>query len=168
MQKREQRERSRRMTVRRVLWGEVQELCADDRETVVAATPPEALQYLLNRAYGALLTAAQQADDVPVDEFWVHKLDGHGNFIAEPNKWAKLEMALREEVRLISTDMARLGIADRLASVEEAKASWVLAAIRAAAGDVGLTNDQVRLLGEGIRRHLAEPPDVPEAGAVAA
>jgi hypothetical protein len=171
MPKRARRKRARRMTARRVLWGEVQELCGEDLARlsgVWTATPPEALQFLLNRAMSALTAIAVQADDVPFDEYWAYKVDAQGNILAEPNKWAKMEMALRDEVRQISTDMERLGIAKRLAAVEESKAAWVLAAIRSAATDAGLSNDQVRLLGEGIRRHLAEEPvGVPSESAVA-
>jgi hypothetical protein len=143
------------MKRRVVLWHE------QAANTSIAA----ALQLVLDRAMGSLYVAATFADDVPVEEFWVKYWDAQGNVRVEPNKWYKLEAALREEVHSIASDMTRLGIAERLVEVEERKAAWVLAAIRAAAADAGLDNDQVRRLGDGIRRRLVEGTPVPEVAA---
>jgi hypothetical protein len=154
------------MTRRRVLWHEAVELCGNDPKWLDSNTSvAEALQLVLDRAMGHLYAAATFADDIPVDEFWVKYWDAQGNIRVEPNKWYKLETALRDEVHLIAADMMRLGIAERLAEVEERKAAWVLAAIRAAAADAGLDNDQVRRLGEGIRRRLVEGTPIPEVAA---
>jgi hypothetical protein len=155
------------MTRRVVLWHEARELCADDPrwEQTANVSIAAALQLVLDRAMGSLYVAATFADDVPVEEFWVKYWDAQGNVRVEPNKWYKLEAALREEVHAIAADMTRLGIAERLVEVEERKAAWVLAAIRAAAADAGLDNDQVRRLGDGIRRRLVEGTPVPEVAA---
>jgi hypothetical protein len=154
------------MTVRRVLWAEASELCGDDPRWLESRTSvAQALQLVLDRAMGSLYVAASYADDVPVDEFWVKYWDAQGNVRVEPNKWYKLEAALRVEVHQIAADMTRLGIAERQVAVEEQKATWVLAAIRAAANDAGLNNEQVRLLGEGIRRRLVEGTALPEVAA---
>ena len=151
------------MTHRRVLWAEARELCADDPRWWETSTGvAEALQLVLDRAMGSLYVAATFADDVPVDEFWVRYWDAQGNVRVEPNKWYKLEAALRDEVHQVAADMMRLGIAERMVEVEERKAAWVLAAIRAAAADAGLDNEQVRRLGDGIRRRLVEGTPIPE------
>jgi hypothetical protein len=166
IKKAEQRQRKRRMTHRRVLWAEAAELCGNDpRWETSQSSVSQALQLVLDRAMGSLYVAATFADDVPVDEFWVRYWDAQGNVRVEPNKWYKLEAALREEVHHIAADMMRLGIAERLVEVEERKSAWVLAAIRAAASDAGLDNDQVRKLGEGIRKRLVEGTAVPEVAA---
>jgi len=150
------------MTRRKVVWGEIQQLVeSTDPARMAGVGTVEALQFCLDRAMTALYVAATMADDVPVEEFWVRFVDAQGNTRVEPNKWWKLEQALREEVSGLASDMTRLGIAERQVAVEEQKAAWVLAAIRAAAADAGLSNDQVRLLGEGIRTRLIEGPAVP-------
>jgi hypothetical protein len=154
------------MTVRRVLWAEASELCGEDPKWAEQrSSVTQALQLVLDRAMGHLYVAATFADDIPVDEFWVKFWDAQGNIRVEPNKWWKLEQALRGEVHGIANDMARLGIAERQVAIEEQKATWVLAAIRAAANDAGLDNEQVRLLGEGIRRRLVEGTALPEVAA---
>ena len=164
--KRERSRRRRRMTHRKVLWHEARELCGDDPRWDESQTSiAQALQLVLDRAMGSLYVAATFADDVPVEDFWVKYWDAQGNVRVEPNKWYKLEAALRDEVHGIAADMMRLGIAERMVEVEERKAAWVLAAIRAAAADAGLDNEQVRRLGDGIRRRLVDGTPIPEVAA---
>jgi hypothetical protein len=105
--------------------------------------------------------AASEVDKLSPDEFWVQKVDAQGNTLVEPNKWYQLEERCREEVGKLAGLMSQLGIAERQVQVEEARAMLVVAAIRDAARDAGLTQAQTRALGSALRTRLrdAEEPD---------
>lgn len=65
------------------------------------------------------------------------------------------ERALDRAAKVL-TDMARLGIADRIASVNEQQGQLLAAVIRAVLGDLGLTPEQEALVGEVVPRRLRE------------
>lgn len=119
----------------------------------------QALQEVLDRAVGAWRYAAEKADLVQEDEFWVSKVDAQGNTLVEPNKWAQLEIQARQEVAELAGLMSKLGLAERAVRVEEARAALVIGAIRDAARDAGIPAGQVKALGAALRERLeqAEP-----------
>lgn len=65
-----------------------------------------------------------------------------------------MEREARQEVEKLASMMTQLGIAERVVRVQEAQAVLVVAAIREAAIETGLSQDQVRRLGEAIRGRL--------------
>lgn len=117
------------------------------------------LSWAMRRVHVSMLWAARQADGVPVDEFWVRKVDGHGNVLVEPHKWFQLERALRDEAVRLAARMVDLGLAERMVALEEAKAVMVAQAVRTAAEAAGLSPVQITKLGEELRKGL-------ESGAV--
>lgn len=117
------------------------------------------LSFALRRVHATMLWAGRQADDVPLDQFWVDKWDAQGNRLVEPNKWFQLERAMRDEAVKLAARMQELGLAERAVALEEAKAVMVAQAVRAAAEAAGFDEEQVQRLGVELRKSL-------ESGAV--
>lgn len=65
-----------------------------------------------------------------------------------------MEREARIEVEKLASMMTQLGIAERVVRVQEAQATLVIAAVREAAIDAGLSHDQVRSLGASLRDRL--------------
>jgi FMN phosphatase YigB (HAD superfamily) len=122
-------------------------------------TTGELLAWALRRVHAGMLWAAQQAEAVPEDKFWVEYLDGQGNVRVEPNKWFLLERSMRDEAVKLAARMVDLGLAERMVQVEEAHAVMVASAMREACEAAGVPPEQVVRVGEELRRLL-------EAGAV--
>lgn len=118
------------------------------------------LQECLERAVGGMRYAASEVDKLSPEEFWVERIDAQGNRLVEPNKWYQLEQDARAEVERLAGMMAQLGIAERQVRVEEAKAALIVAAIRDAAREAGLSGAQMRALGSGLRKRLEEQTPV--------
>lgn len=107
---------------------------------------PDLLGEVLARAVGGMRYAASEVDKVPVDEFWVRKIDAQGNVLVEPNKWYQLELACRGEVAELADLYARLDLDRRRVELEEAEAALWAGVIREAARRSGLKPAQQRQL----------------------
>lgn len=114
----------------------------------------DVLQECLDRAVGGMRYAASEVDKLQPEEFWVRKFDAQGNALVEPNKWYQLELTCREEVERLADIMSKLGIEERRVQVEEAKAALMVAAVREAARDAGLSPGDVRKLGAALRSRV--------------
>lgn len=89
------------------------------------------------------------------EPMWERRYDAEGAYIGEePSKWYRLEAAARAEVTNLAGMMEKLGLAERLVRVEEARAALVVRAVAEAAREVGVPRDQVRAMGELIRSKL--------------
>jgi hypothetical protein len=127
-----------------------------DMELVIAREVPvsEVLSIAMRRVHVAMLWAGQQSEAVPVEQFWVEKLDAQGNVLVQPNKWFQLERSLRDEAVKLAARMVELGLAERQVAVEEAKAVMVAQAVRTAAEAAGIPPEQIVRLGEELRKGL--------------
>lgn len=150
-----QRTRKRR-NARSRAYGELIQIAAAKGVTAQAGqSSADMLQEVLDRAVSGMRYAASETDKLTPEEFWVSKIDAQGNVLVEPNKWYQLEVQCRAEVERLAGLMSQLGIAERAVRVEEARATLVVAAIRDAARDAGLSQKQMRALGAGLRERLA-------------
>lgn len=124
--------------------------------TVQAGTSTaDVLQEVLDRAVGGMRYAASEVDKLSPDELWVKYHDDDGNVTnVRMHKWYRLEVECRQEVMKLAGMMQSLGIAERAVRVEEAKAALMVAAVRDAAREAGLSAGQVRALGSALRNRL--------------
>jgi hypothetical protein len=129
-------------------------------------TTNQALQECLDRAVSLWRFADQQLDaltitsadadpDAPFEGFFEELPGAGGSVRVVPNRWYTLALDARRDVERLAGMMTQLGIAERHVRVEEARAVLVIAAIKDAAIEVGLTNDQVRNLGAALRSKLS-------------
>jgi hypothetical protein len=113
------------------------------------SSPAETLQWLLNRITDQLKYAAHEADSLEPDDMEVM-----GPFGPVPNKWIRLEADLRQELANLAINMERVGLAERLVNIQEAKAALIIQALTAAAEEAGIPRGQLKTLGPAFRRHL--------------
>jgi hypothetical protein len=152
-------QRTRRSrTENRELYGELCALAAAQGAEHIAraagVTAPQIMQELLERATAHWRYATAKVDDLPPEKFWRAKTDAHGNHLVEPHPWYKLEQAARAELEDLTAKMVQLGLAERAVQVEEAKAALMVAAVRDAARDAGLSTTDVRKLGAALRARV--------------
>ncbi len=124
----------------------------------------DALQRCLDRAVALWEFAATQTDSFALDSDTSDE-DGGGFFEIQllpggasewiPNKWYRVEREARQDIERLAGMMTQLGIAERHVRIQEAQAALMVAHIREAAIETGLDPDQVRLLGEALRRRVA-------------
>ncbi|WP_445151142.1 hypothetical protein [Baekduia sp. Peel2402] len=119
--------------------------------TRLHSDPVEVLQEILDGAVADLRYAQSKVDALPDDEAFRDTAQG-----VVPNEWIRLRDRYRDELERMTNNMVRAGIADRAVRVSEAKAALMVAAIKDAALDIGLPGDQVRALGEALRRRIQE------------
>jgi hypothetical protein len=129
--------------------------------THLHADPVEVLQELLDGAVADLRYAQSKVDALPDDEAFRQTVQG-----VVPNEWIRLRDHYRDELERMTNNMVRAGIADRAVRVTEAKAALMVAAVRDAALDAGLSGEQVRALGAALRRRVAEQQAFEVAGAL--
>lgn len=77
-----------------------------------------------------------------------------GPDIIQPHRYLVMEREARIEVEKLAAMMTQLGIAERVVRVQEAQATLIVAAVREAAIEAGLSHDQVRALGSSLRDRL--------------
>lgn len=128
-------------------------------------TTSQALQECLDRAVGlwrfaddqldkVTITSADADPDAPFEGFFEELPGPGGSVTVVPNRWYTLSKEARKDVEHLAGMMTQLGIAERHVRVEEARAVLVISAIKEAAMDAGLSNDQVKLLGASLRDKL--------------
>lgn len=113
-------------------------------------TPAEALQWLLNRVTDQLKFAAHKADNLKDNELEVMTAFG-----PMPNEWIRLEKDLREELGRLAVNMERVGIAERMVRLQEARALLIIRALTEAALEVGVPRSKLKELGPVFRAKLA-------------
>jgi hypothetical protein len=120
-----------------------------DEHPSPGTTPLDALQWLVNRVTDQLKHAAHRADSLAEDEMEVM-----GPFGPIPNKWIRLETDLRQELGTLAINMERVGLAERMVNLQEARAALVVQALVAAAEEAGIPRHKLKVIGPAFRRHL--------------
>lgn len=112
---------------------------------------PDVLDECLRRAVGDMRFAGSHVDHLPVEEFWVDRIDAQGNRLVEPHPWIQLEHAVRTEVVDIAARLSGLDLDERRVAIAEAQAALLQRALQVALEKVGLTPDQRKMLGPALR-----------------
>lgn len=126
-----------------------------EAERYAAANPPdptspvEALQWLVSRLTSLTKHAAMKADQLREDELTIMTAFGPLD-----HQWVRLERQYRQELTTMCVNVERVGLAERLVQLEEAKAHLLVQAIQAAAKEAGIPRDKVKRLGPALRKHL--------------
>lgn len=155
----------------------VQIAATQEIELTPGVSTADALQICLDRAVALFHFAASEVDRIQIDHdappddngFFITRSNPQGPDVVEPHPFVRMEREARLEIEKLAAMMTQLGIAERTVRIEEAKTALVVAAIRDVALEIGLTHDQVRALGEGIRERTFSktapglPRDVPSA-----
>jgi hypothetical protein len=114
-----------------------------------SVTPLDALQWLVNRITDQLKHAAHEADRLDPAE-----METMGPFGPVPNVWIRLEADLRKELGSLAINMERVGLAERMVNIQEARAALVVQALVLAAEEAGIPRHQLKIIGPAFRRHL--------------
>lgn len=122
-------------------------------DQVDAITPPQTLDpdhpdYDPNAALSNLATK-----DDPLFEVIENP---QGPDLIVRHRYIEMEREARLEIEKLAAMMTQLGIAERVVRVEEAKAALMVAAVREAAMEAGLDHDQIRLLGQALRKKVED------------
>lgn len=112
--------------------------------------PVEALQWLLNRLMDQLKHASWKSDNLAEDQREIMTAFGP---IA--NEWIRLEEDLRKELGSLAINMERVGLAERLVRLQEARALLIIRALTEAAVEVGIPRSKLKELGPVFRAKLA-------------
>lgn len=126
----------------------------------LGSDPIEVLQELLDGWVADLRYAQSKVDGLPEDEVFRQTAQG-----TVANEWIRLRDRYREELERASTNLVRSGIADRAVRIREAQAVLFVHAVQDAASDAGIPLDQVRALGQALRRRVNELDAVRDAAA---
>jgi hypothetical protein len=162
--------RSRKKHERSRIFRELVHIAAEQGASVrLGISTAEALQECLDRAVSLYRFASDQVDnltislpddtilsELPVDEdplFEVYRTEGQPPII-RPHRYALMEKEARIEVEKLAAMMTQLGIAERVVRVQEAQAALLVAAVRDAAIEAGIPNEQVRALGAALRHRI--------------
>lgn len=122
----------------------------------------DALQGCLDRVVALWRHAASEVDALAEDEVFTLLISSTGVANEVPNVWIQHEAELRKEIEHLAATMTGLGIAERRVRIEEAQAALLVASIRDAAVEAGISHDQIRLLGEHLRARLDQSKvDIP-------
>jgi hypothetical protein len=111
--------------------------------------PAQALQWQVNRLMDLCRHAASKVDELPEDELTIMT-----QFGPVDHHWVRLEGRYRQELGALCVQVERVGLAERLVRLEEAKAQLLVRAITEAAREVGISRDKVRKLGPALRTQL--------------
>lgn len=111
--------------------------------------PGEALQWIVNRVFDMLKHAAHEADSLRDDELEVMTAFG-----PVANHWLRLEADLRQELGTLAVNVERVGLAERMVRLEEAKVALINRAMMAALREVGVPQRKLKELGPAFRRNL--------------
>lgn len=153
------------------LYGELMEMAAANNvRRPRGADAATIMQEIMERRLGDWRWATSQLDNVPAEEFWVHKIDAQGNVLVEPCKWYQLEQAASAELERITNMIVGAGLAERAVRVEEAKAAMLISALRDALESLKLTPEQRSLVGPTLRQiaaRIADDENVVDAEVVA-
>lgn len=113
-------------------------------------TMADVLQESLERVVGLMRLAGSKVDEVELEGFWEDTVAGK-----QPDKWFRLETALRREAVDIAARMMGLDIDARRVALAEAEAKLVERYIQAVLGKLELTPAQRRLIGPALREARA-------------
>ena len=154
----------RRSAARRVVFGELVRIAADQGNPLpLGVTTADAMQQCLDRAVALWYFAIEKVDAIRMassddpdgdSDFWEEELGPGGAVKIVPNRWYVMEQEARKEIEQLAGLMTTLGIAERTVRIEEAKAALMVAAVRDAAIDAGISPDDIHKLGEALRARV--------------
>lgn len=124
---------------------------AAERERLVNVDPAAALQELISRFTARWRHACDEVDQLRPEQLTIMTAYGPVD-----HEWIRAEERLGAQLAKLCVEVERIGLADRLISLEEAKAQMFVRALQAAAADIGISRDQVRDLGPAFRTRLAQ------------
>lgn len=110
----------------------------------------EALQWILDRVMDQLKYAAKQADALPEDELEVMTAFG-----PIPHQWVRAEERLRLELGSLAVNVERVGLAERMVRLQEARALLIIQALTESLVEAGVPRSKLKEVGPAFRRRLA-------------
>lgn len=122
---------------------------AEKLATPVPTTPSEALQHAMDLTYGQLIYASQRVAQLEEEQVFVNSISGK-----IPHHWIRFQRQLTKELADYAKVAANVGIAERRTALQEAEADMVGRYLEAVLGELGLSEEQRKLLGPAMRRHL--------------
>lgn len=111
--------------------------------------PGEALQWIVNRVFDQLKYAARKADEL--DEGQVEERTDYGPI---PGQWIRMEERLRLELSSLCVNVERVGLAERMVRIQEARALLIVQALTEAAAEAGIPRAKLKQIGPAFRRRL--------------
>lgn len=114
------------------------------------ADPGEALQWIVNRVFDQLRYAATKADAVPEDEVEIMTPFGPVS-----HQWIRAEERLRVELSSLCVNVERVGLAERMVRIQEARALLIVQALTEACADAGIPRSKLKQIGPAFRERLA-------------
>lgn len=111
--------------------------------------PGEALQWIVNRVFDQLKYASTKADALPED-----KLEVVTAFGPMPHQWVRAEERLRIELASLCVNVERVGLAERMVRIQEARALLIVQALTEAAAEAGIPRAKLKQIGPAFRRRL--------------
>jgi hypothetical protein len=166
---------NKKTRVRARIFRELVHIAAEQGATIqLGVSTADALQQCLDRAVALYRFAAAQVDSITLphepdpddpesalanlptkDDPLFEVIDNpQGPDVIQLHRYYLMEREARVEVEKLAAMMTQLGIAERVVRVQEAQAVLVVAAIREAAIEAGLSQEQIRILGASLRSHL--------------
>lgn len=119
-------------------------------EPIPHTDPLNALQWIVNRLYQRLIHASQEVDQLRPGQLTVMTAFGPTD-----HEWVRAEQALTKQLSEVCINVARVGLAERLVQIEEAKAHLMFRALTESLLDAGVSRDQLRAAGPSFRAKLA-------------
>lgn len=111
--------------------------------------PVSAIQWIIDRLYNRLVHASTEVDKLRPGQLTVMTAFGPTD-----HEWVRAEHQLTAQLARVCSDAAKIGLAERMLNIEEAKAQLILRAFTAAAIDCGIDRDQLRSIAPKFREHL--------------
>lgn len=106
---------------------------------------------VVQRVHEVWCWSIQEANEVPVDEFWVQRADAHGNTLVEPHPAIQFEAAMRVEVLDVIDRFGKLDIEQRKLILAEGQATMIEMFVREVVRRIELTPAQKKRLGPAMR-----------------
>lgn len=111
--------------------------------------PHTALQQIVDRLNARLLHAQNEVDQLRPGQLTVMTAFGPID-----HEWLRMETSLTAQLTKLCIDIAKVGLAERLVQVEEARANLIVRAFTAAALESGISRDQLRQVAPKFREQL--------------
>lgn len=111
--------------------------------------PGEILQWMVNRIADQLRYAAAKVDALPEDE-----LEITTPFGVLPHQWVRLEERLRQELTTLCINVERVGLAERMVRIQEARALLIIRALEETLRELGIPKAKLKQVGPLFRQRL--------------
>jgi hypothetical protein len=112
--------------------------------------PGEALQWLLDRLMDQAKYLAMKVDNLPEDKLTVMTAFGPMD-----HEYVRAQTRVHAELASLCVNMERVGLAERMVRLQEARALLIIRALTEAALEVGIPRSKLKELGPRFRAKLA-------------